>query len=194
VGFISPEKHRRGFTLIEMMAVIILGAIIIALVVPQFGLLDNRKLEEGSQLLRAKIEYTRQRAAITGKPHQVVIDLDNFSYHVEWEMDAPESGFDLSNLDYEEQKRQLIAPPAAERAFEPIPENAGMETVLADPILFDGVETPEGWIEEGTFNLIFEYDGTTQPTTIVLSDGTDNQRILEVLPLADFVRIVDGPL
>jgi prepilin-type N-terminal cleavage/methylation domain-containing protein len=194
VGVTSAKKNQRGFTLIEMMAVVLLGAIIVAIAIPQFGILSNRKLDEGSQLLRSKIEYTRQRAAITGKPHQLLIDLDRFSYHVEWEIETPESNSNLSLLDYDERKRRLIEPPQDDRGFEPIPERSGMNTELVDPIVFDGVHTPEGWIEEGTFGLIFEYDGTTQPTSIVLSDGTDNQRILEVLPLADFVRISDGPL
>jgi prepilin-type N-terminal cleavage/methylation domain-containing protein len=194
VGATSAEKNQRGFTLIEMMAVVLLGAIIVAIAIPQFGILSNRKLDEGSQLLRSKIEYTRQRAAITGKPHQLLIDFDNFSYRVEWEVESGESYSDLSLLDYDEKKRRLIAPPQDDHIFEPIPERSGINTELLDPLVFAGVYTPEGWIEEGTFGLIFEYDGTTQPARIVLSDGTDNQRILEVLPLADFVRISDGPL
>ena len=194
MGVTSAEKNQRGFTLIEMMAVVLLGAIIVAIAIPQFGILSNRKLDEGSQLLRSKIEYTRQRAAITGKPHQLLIDLDRFSYRVEWEIEIPESNSNLSLLDYDERRLRLIEPPQDDRGFEPIPERSGMKTELVDPIVFDGVHTPEGWIKEGTFGLIFEYDGTTQPASIVLSDGTDNQRILEVLPLADFVRISDGPL
>jgi prepilin-type N-terminal cleavage/methylation domain-containing protein len=193
VGVIANEKNRRGFTLIEMMAVVLLGAIMLTVVLPQFGVLSNRKLDQGSDLLRSKIEYARLRASITGKPHQLIIDLEGASYHVEWEVDRPEENLDLSNLDYGEQRRQLIAPPSDERFFEPIPEKSGMRTLLAEPIMIDGIDTPEGWIEEGVFQLIFEYDGTTQPTTIVLSDGTDNQRILEVFPLADFVHVTDGP-
>ncbi len=194
MGATCAEKKQRGFSLIEMMAVVLLGAIIVAIAIPQFGILSNRKLDEGSQLLRSKIEYTRQRAAITGKPHQLLIDLDNFTYRVEWEIENRDSNIDLSLLDYDERKRRLIVPPPDDHIFEPIPERSGMNTELVDPIIFYGVHTPEGWIEEGTFGLIFEYDGTTQPASIVLSDGTDNQRILEVLPLADFVRISDGPL
>lgn len=195
MGTTSAEKNRRGFTLIEMMAVVLLGAIIVALAIPQFGILSNRKLDEASKLLRSKIEYTRQRAAITGKPHQLLIDIDNFSYRVEWEVEGGKTDFDVGLLDYDGRKRLLIAPPQEDYGFEPIPEKSGMVTKLVAPLIFHGIYTPEGWIEDGTFGLIFEYDGTTEPTTIVLSDGTDdNQRILEVLPLADFVRISDGPI
>ena len=56
---------------------------------------------------------------------------------------------------------------------------------------FQAVETPEGTIDRGEAFVVFERDGTANPTEIVLADDDGHALALEVLPLADTVRIHD---
>ena len=54
-----------------------------------------------------------------------------------------------------------------------------------------GIETPEGWIERGDSFIVFDRDGTASYTEIFIDDPSGRQIALDVMPLADAVRIRD---
>jgi len=189
--YACATRARRGFTLIEMMAVVVLAALLLSVALPDFGAISRANLRSQSKLLGATIELARQRAVVTGKPHRLVVDLDAAAYHLEWRMEAtPEPALDAP-LSYEDRRALLVAPPAPEWSFEPIPVLAGSLTALQEPLYFAGVDTPAGWIDSGTVYVHFEDDGTADPSTIVMSDDVENRKTLEILPLAEAVRIRD---
>jgi prepilin-type N-terminal cleavage/methylation domain-containing protein len=183
--------RRRGFTLIEMMAVVLLMALMISLFIPDFGLLSRMDLREQTKLLAANIELARQRAIITGRAHRLVLDLDAAAYYLEWRVQLEAAPIDES-LSISEQQALLIAPPPLDFDFEPVPTIAGNLTILREPLFIEGVETAEGWIDNGIVYLFFEEDGTTESSTIILTDDAEHRRALTVLPLAEAVRISDA--
>jgi hypothetical protein len=63
---------------------------------------------------------------------------------------------------------------------------------LEDDLAFAGLQTPEGWIERGEVSIEFERDGTASYTEIYLDDESGRTLVLDVLPLADAVRINDA--
>ncbi len=64
-----------------------------------------------------------------------------------------------------------------------------------DPDLgFVGIETPEGWIERGDSFIAFDRDGTASYTEIFIDDASGRQIALDVMPLADAVRIRDAEI
>jgi hypothetical protein len=67
---------------------------------------------------------------------------------------------------------------------------------LADEVRFASVETTEGAIAEGTFWLLFERDGTTEPASLVLANEKDQRIAVHLDALADAAlieRLEDGP-
>ncbi len=187
----EASRAGRGFTLIEMMAVVILVALLLSASLPNIAGLSRVGLRSESKLLGATIELTRQRAVITGKPHRLVLDLDDAAYHVEWQLRLDPASSQTDTLSYQDRQALLLAPPAPEWSFTPIPVRAGNVTALREPLYFAGVDTPEGWIDDGIVYVYFDEDGTAESSSIVMTNDLDGRRILEVLPLADAVRIYD---
>ena len=85
------EKRRVGFTLLELLAVLLIGALLMSFVVPSFSTLNSRALRQDAERIVAIADLGRQRAVVTGIPHRMVIDLDNGSYTLEWMTSAGES-------------------------------------------------------------------------------------------------------
>ena len=78
------RNHRRGFTLIEMMAVVALVGMIFALGLPRLSSSRWRALGDAAESIAASLEFARQRAIMTGIPHRVLIDLEDGGWRVEW--------------------------------------------------------------------------------------------------------------
>lgn len=79
---LRSSKRARGFTLIEMMAVIVLLAIAMTAVTLSFSKsLQSMKIRGASRDLVAALRYTRGQAIVKGAPAVLVLDLDANSYH-----------------------------------------------------------------------------------------------------------------
>ena len=66
----------RAFTLIELLAVLLIMALVAGLTLPNLSLRADRVVLAAAQDLAATFAFTRQRAVATAVPHRVVIDLD----------------------------------------------------------------------------------------------------------------------
>ncbi len=178
-----------GFTLIEMAAVVLVIALIYGFVLPNFGIGSRRVLESDASSLRASLELARQRSIATGAPHRVAIDLDESRYHVEgFETPEPEAEEDAEDRERDE-ALALLAPPAVTGSFLPIAHRLGRGTGLGEGIYFARVETAEGIQQQGIVGVEFAQDGSATPAIIALANGDGDGLALEVLPLADTVRV-----
>ena len=65
----------------------------------------------------------------------------------------------------------------------------GSEQTLSGDAFFEGVTTPEGWVDEGEVQLVFQTDGSTDYAEVVLGDRWGNGVVLEIQPLLDHVRV-----
>jgi len=195
------------------MAVVAIFALIAGITLPNLSSLHARNLKHEAQRLVAQLELARQRSIVTGVPHRVLLDLDAGLYRVEWlatdSMLAGEatddpfgidgSGADASQLtdfdglgDFGDLERAPIdfrAPVAEEASYRPIAGTLGRFEELEAPLVFAGVETDGGWIEAGETWVAFERDGSADPTRIEIEHESGLAAILEVLPLADRVRV-----
>lgn len=182
-------RRAAGFTLIEMLAVVAIFALMAAFVVPNLGILSRRALQHDAERLAARLELARQRSVVTSVPHRVVLDLEGGGWQLEW-LTGSEAASEEALLEQGgDGLPALDAPPAAELAYAPLYGELGRFTPLADEVAFSGVETPEGWIEHGEAFVGFERDGSATWTLIVLGNEDGDTLELEVLPLADAVRI-----
>lgn len=185
------SQDQGGFTLIEMMAVVIIFSLLAALVAPRVGSMTGRDLSLQAEELADQFELARQRAVVTGIPHRVSLDLEQGTYGVEWARGAAEPAPDPEPQVFgaAQPPLDLSPPPVPQLRFGPIPGKLGETHQLGDDIEFTAIDTPEGVVDNGHFDLRFEIDGTATGATIHLDNQLGRTVALEVLPLADRVRV-----
>ena len=183
----------QGFTLLEVLAVLLIGSILMYFMVPNMSVLQNRALPEQAKRIIAKIDLGRQRAVMTRRPHRIFIDLDEGAYGLEWEGagDAIEPSSSPTDTAADGAPLSLAAPPRAERSFAPLPGLHGHAENLGEEIAFARIETEGGSVRSGEAFVVFQRDGTASPATIVLDNADGRELSLQIRPLADTVRILD---
>jgi hypothetical protein len=174
--------------------VLLIGGLLMSFVLPSLSALSSRVVRREAELIVATIDMARQRSVMTALPHRLWLDIDTGTYRLEWlqsEAADTEATSEEAAPGSDAPTLSLAPPPRAETAYEPVPGYFGKLQELAIDVEFEGVETPGGWVDLGDATISFERDGTSSFTTIVLA-GADGQRLsLEILPLADTVRVVD---
>ena len=64
-----------------------------------------------------------------------------------------------------------------------------MDRFLADEFHFAGLETDAGWIARGEVEVVFDRDGTSVYSEILLESDAGDRLVLEIQPLADAVQV-----
>jgi len=197
----APARRARdeGFTLLEILAVVAIFALIAGLTLPNFSGMQARNLKHQARRVVAQLELARQRAIVTGTPHRLFIDIDRAAYWIEaftaedeadGEEEADESADLADALGAAGRVEIDLAPPLdEEREFRPVPGTEGRFTPLDESMHFAAVETTGGWVDSGETFVGFERDGSADATTIVIENESGLSATLEVLPLADTVRV-----
>lgn len=218
----ARQNRPAGFTLIEMMAVITLIGMIFALGIPRLSSQRWRALGNAAESIAASLEYARQRAVMTGVPHRLLVDLEDGGWRVEWyvseqralaavsgDAGALGAGGGLPSLaalsnaapggaaDGEPDPNAPIDlhPPIREDLdYYPVPSKLGSFSWLAenDELYFVGLESPEGWIEGGDVQIVFDTDGSTDFVLLEIADADDRHMTLEIEPMLDRVRRREG--
>ena len=200
-----PGPGPRGFTLIELLAVLLIAGLLGGLVIPNLGAARSSALREEARKLAASLELARQRAVVTGIPHRLRLDADAGRYRVEWEVTEAEAlravGADPEPTAPapEEAAEELggrvrdlpdLSPPKEEvRSFHPLPGRLGRSSALPDRVVVEAVEIDSRRLRGREIFVPFDVDGTTEGTRIRLRHVDGGALELEVLPLADAVRI-----
>ncbi|MFB3117545.1 MAG: Tfp pilus assembly protein FimT/FimU [Myxococcota bacterium] len=186
--------NRAGFSLLEILAVLLIGGLLMSLTLPNFGILQSHKLRQSAERIVERVDFGRQRAVMTGIPHRLVVDLDAGTYKLEWQGEKsanaapaakPATGPGIDAM------LSLAPPPAVERNFEAVPGPLGQLETLGKGIEFAWIETPGGDVDFGEAFITFAGDGTSSYTMLVLNEPGGGELALEILPLAETVRILD---
>ncbi|HPS54948.1 MAG TPA: GspH/FimT family pseudopilin [Sedimentisphaerales bacterium] len=82
-GRASKDVKPNGFTLIEMIVVIVILSIAAAMVVPMMSSADDVQLRSGANKLAADLEYAKSMAISRGQQYTVVFDEAAESYQIE---------------------------------------------------------------------------------------------------------------
>jgi type II secretion system protein H len=198
---VTPAARARqsAFTLLEILAVVAIFALLAGIALPNFSSMHSRNMRNQARRMVAQIELARQRAIVTGIPHRLFIDIEGGAYRIEWlTSEADAAGgmdeFDAGLDEYGEVAMDLTAPRAAERSYQPLEGTTGRFILLDDSSDFAGVETTGGWVSDGETFIRFERDGSADATTIVIEHESGLEATLEVLPLADTVRVLHETL
>ena len=79
-----PRHRAAGFTLLELIVVVVIAAAVVGLVVPRFAaVLPGVELKGAARDVATALRYARGRAIATRSEVAVVIDVDARSYRVE---------------------------------------------------------------------------------------------------------------
>ena len=140
-----PSPARRGFTLIELILVLVIIGFLTSLVAPAITSSTGLRLKTTVRRLAAGLRFARSQAVITGNTYQVVFDVENGAMAIEpvekethYAHGEDEEGAWESEEDGEVDERRQ------EKKIYTMPENITLAKVL-----LDGEEISEGqaWIE-----------------------------------------------
>lgn len=73
----SIQGRQGGFTLIELMTVMVISSLMLAVVAPRLGdFLQRRQIDEGARQLRYVVEYARQLSLAEAAPVAIRVNAD----------------------------------------------------------------------------------------------------------------------
>ena len=165
-----------------------------SLTLPNFGALQSHRLQDSAEQIIERIDFGRQRAVMTGIPHRLAIDLDAGTYRLEWQGESAEDEEPQSKPKTEPgigAPLSLAPPPTVERRFRYISGPLGELENLGNGVEFGWIEAHGDEVDFGEAFITFEGDGTASYTVLVLDEPDGRELALEILPLADAVRILD---
>ncbi len=184
-------RRNSAFTLIELLAVVLIFGLLAGVALPNFGVRSAKMLEDEAKQMAGNLEFVRQRAVMTGVPHRIVLDVEYDRYWIEWYVsEARARGEEEVIAEAPAGDLAVAMSPmrGGERAFRRLMGSLGNESYLRDEVFVEGVDTPQGFFKQGEVRLEFSGDGTTDPASIRLSDADGRRITLEVAPLLDTVR------
>lgn len=185
------DARRRAFTLIELLAVLLIMGLVVGITLPNLALGSERALLGEAEKLASDLAFTRQRAVATGTPHRVLVDLDGAGWWIEvWPEEAGPFAAPPTTTDGRPEVL-LVAPPANLGEPRPLPGPFGRPHVLPEGMSFESVETvASGLAAGGQVEVVFEGDGSADPALFSLVNESGDVVRLQLSRLADEIRIV----
>lgn len=188
------RSHREaGFTLIEIMIVVVLITAMMAVLIPALGGDFGRGLDNAADVLAADLRYASQRAIATGRTQHWVVDLEDettgerFRLEQQVENEAPEVFEMPTHAELLE-----LEPPTREIEFAPVESRAGTWRWLGeDGVWIDSVMVGEEEFTHGLVEIAFAADGGADPAEILLSDDQGRLTLIRVLPFTSEIRVVE---
>jgi len=92
-------RKRRGFTLIEILAVVLIIGLAMSFLLPNLDATRSSRLRQRASDIASRIELARERSIVTGVPHRVLIDLGAGGYRVDWFVTEDVAYASLDELD-----------------------------------------------------------------------------------------------
>ena len=175
-----PRRSNAGFTLLELVIVVILVAIVMALSVPRLsGTLGSTGITAGTRQVASMLRYARGRAVMDRLRYRVDLDLDAGEYWLTCEED----------------------PIKKRGAFKPVGGNLGRRRSLPGSATFGefhngAKELRSSRDEDGSIRgdgIVFYPDGRGDPARLVVQ-GREGRRgyTIEVLPALGRVTLREG--
>ena len=167
--------REHGMTLIEVLIALLIISVVIGGVAVSAGGVFSSRLGQASGKLMAMVRYTYDRAVMTGKPYQLVVDIDEGKAWIE-EMEKEKSCEarlrEIDDLEKNQAGRATDdeSPEALEKGTKK--EDMILRTIsLPDGIKFDAVRAQHHSerVTEGEARILFFPDGTAERAFIWLA-------------------------
>lgn len=178
------RRHRAGFTLIELIVVMVIMATVVGIALPRLvAWIGHGDLGAEARRLAGMIRYARYEAARQQRPFYLTLDLEQHAYWIELRRDPDEvedPGYWVSGWD------------SSDREYTPYEDNYVGRQELRRRLLFDHVEFADGTRETyGKVRLEFRPDGTSETVAIYLALEEERQATVIVNGQTGKVDIYD---
>jgi general secretion pathway protein H len=173
---LSPEK---GFTLIELILVLVIIGFLTSLVAPAITSLAGLKLKTATRKMAAGLRYARSQAVTTGSEYQVIFDIEKGEMIVEslQEEEKPYSD------DYEdgEEEEEVSAKRMKKRKTYTIPKEVRLARVVIDG---EEITEDQAWID-------FYPNGSCSGGEIFLMDEKEREYRIALEFITGVVKITE---
>jgi general secretion pathway protein H len=172
----SPSRSQQGFSLLELVVVLVIVGAVSALVVPRMtGALSNTRLKTAAKQICAVLRYARSTAASRKITRTVAFDLDNARVSVAGRDASPEPTSDGANQ-------------GAGRGDIPS-ETFG----LPREVRLEKAIWGEEYIDSGTFEIHFFPNGGSSGGELILRGDGDRRYGIGVDLITGIVRLKQDP-
>jgi len=177
-------RRRAGFTLLEILIVVLVVGITAALVIPEsIKAVNGSRLRSGLEQIISLNRYARSKALLETAPMAVLYHQDTGQIQL---LQLPRRQDIASDLD------QLTPPPRMEGEMEMLSEGTqdlkDLRTVqLPEGISIQNVKGAEQ--EENTWFILYTAGGMTDPHTVEIHDGGNIPTFITVEGLTGEVRV-----
>ncbi len=164
------RKGCPGFTLLELMVVLVIVALTAAFVVPRLGgPLSRLGALSAAKKTGASLRYARSRAASEKKAYKVVFDTDK--------------NFLTISPFYEESGREKTDD--SKKSF-------NKSYKLPKGVFFEElIDSHDRYADSGEFTMVFFPNGGSSGGKIIIRDEKNRRFTIEVDPISGAVRLVD---
>ena len=177
---LSPEK---GFTLIELILVLVIIGFLTSLVAPAITSLAGLKLKTATRKMAAGLRYARSQAVTTGSEYQVVFDIEKGEMIIEslQEEEKPYSYSDDYEAGEEEEEEDVSAKRMKKRKSYTIPKEVRLARVVIDG---EEITEDQAWID-------FYPNGSCSGGEIFLMDEKEREYRIALEFITGVVKITE---
>jgi general secretion pathway protein H len=185
-GLTPHQNSRRGFTLIELILVLVIVGFLISLVAPAITSTTGLSLKTGAKRIAAGLRYARSQAVTTGSVYQIRFDMEQGEMTIERVVEEDPYGLQTGGkrwweAEEGEEKGEEEGPPGElyEKKIYRLPKGITIARVIAD----------DEEINEGEALIDFYPNGSCSGGDVFLMDSKERVYRIALEFITGFVKI-----
>lgn len=162
---VRPYSSQKGFTLLELILVMVIIAVTMGLILPRLPDVAGMKINRRARQVGMLVKLTRERAVALRRYYRLEVDLDASTLRASY--------FGPENTYVEDDDLRVLELPGPIR-------------------IVDIVTSGGGKISEGSGEIHFSPKGMIEPSAIHMTDGSDKTITIQPGVLSGSIRVENG--